>query len=330
MPRISAKSQVLQDIQTAIDATTWGYLFASSSEEEDDMEEDLEDLLDIRGVIASQRYMSRGGHGSAGRHADDSLEAYIRDYPEDAFRRLFRMQRSSFWPLVELLTNAGGAEYWKQSPPGQPRKPARPIYQQIAAGLYMLGGGGRTVADCRVNMNIGHGTIWIYAWRTIELLARLLGEYVQWPGPGQARHDRHKIFRRCIGFLDGSIIILRTKPKLDPEAYFSRKKNYGFNLQAIVDWKGRFIWASMGHTASVHDSTAFKSTDLYRNAGKKFLLEFRLFVYLYLYHVLFAQLVLVADPVFEASFHHPSFYEGSYVKLSMPLSNRALLYALVL
>ena len=266
MPRITAKSQVLQDIQTAINATTWGYLLASSSEEEDDMEADIEDLLDIRGVITSQRYISRGVHGSAGRHADDSLEAYIRGYPEDAFCWLFRMQRSSCWPLVELLSNAGGPEYWKQTP-GQPRKPARPIDQQIAAGLYMLGGGGRTVADCRVNMNIAHSTIWIYAWRTIELLARLLGEYVQWQEPEQARYDRHKIFRCCIGFLDGSIIILRTKPKLNPEAYFSRKKNYGFNLQAICDWKGRFIWASMGHTASVHDSTAFKSSDLYRNTG---------------------------------------------------------------
>jgi len=51
---------------------------------------------------------------------------------------------------------------------------------------------------------------------------------------------------------------------VDPEAYFSRKKCYGFNLQAICDWNGRFIWVSMGHTASVHDSTAFKSSQLYQ------------------------------------------------------------------
>ena len=57
---------------------------------------------------------------------------------------------------------------------------------------------------------------------------------------------------------------------VDPEAYFSRKKNYGFNLQAICDWTGKFIWVYMGHTASVHDSTAFKSTTLYNNSNSYF------------------------------------------------------------
>ena len=60
---------------------------------------------------------------------------------------------------------------------------------------------------------------------------------------------------------------------IDPEAYFSPKKNYGFNLQAICDWSGRFIWVSMGHTASVYDSTTFKSTALYRGLETYFDLE---------------------------------------------------------
>ena len=54
------------------------------------------------------------------------------------------------------------------------------------------------------------------------------------------------------------------------EAYFSRKKTYGFNIQAICDWDRKFIWAFMGHTASVHDPIAFKSSGLHRNAGKYF------------------------------------------------------------
>ena len=88
------------------------------------------------------------------------------------------MHKASFWQLVKLLTNAGGLEYWLEPKPG-PGKPSRPIYQQIVAGLYMLGRGGRTIADSCITMNIGHGIMWIYAWHTIKLLARLLGEYVQ-------------------------------------------------------------------------------------------------------------------------------------------------------
>ena len=39
-----------------------------------------------------------------------------------------------------------------------------------------------------------------------------------------------------------------------PEAYFSRKKDYGFNLQAICNWNGKFIWARVCGMASMHDS----------------------------------------------------------------------------
>ena len=262
MPRLSQKSELLEGIQTAIESTAYAYLLASSSEE-DEAEEDAGDLLIMHEAVDSERYLSRGE--SAGRHGADSLEGYIHRYPESAFLSLFRMHRRAFWQLVDVLSKAGGPDYWCQSVEVRGR-PARPIYQQIAVGLYVLGGG-MTVSKSRMLLNIGHGTTWIYAWRTIDLLARLVNEYIQWPVPAQRGNTRHAIFEHCIGFLDGTIIILRYKPMVDPEAYFSRKKNYGFNLQAVCDWNGRFIWASMGYTASAHDSTAFKSTAFYRGAA---------------------------------------------------------------
>ena len=70
--------------------------------------------------------------------------------------------------------------------------------------------------------------------------------------------------------MDGSIIILRDKPQVNPEAYFSRKKEYGINLQAVCDWNRRFIYVSMGHPAAAHDSTAFKDSRLYKNRSSYF------------------------------------------------------------
>jgi len=54
MPRISGKTQVLQDIDSEVEAIAYAYALASSSEEEDEYEEDLEDLLDIREAITSR------------------------------------------------------------------------------------------------------------------------------------------------------------------------------------------------------------------------------------------------------------------------------------
>ncbi|KAF8456859.1 hypothetical protein BDZ91DRAFT_666739, partial [Kalaharituber pfeilii] len=73
-------------------------------------------------------------------------------------------------------------------------------------------------------------------------LAQLMPEYIQWSTEAERNQKHHDIFSLCIGFLDGSNIILRDKPKNDPEAYFLQKKNYRFNLQAICNWEGRFIW----------------------------------------------------------------------------------------
>ena len=42
---ISERRQALQAIESAIEVTAWVYVLASSSEEEDELEEDLEDLL---------------------------------------------------------------------------------------------------------------------------------------------------------------------------------------------------------------------------------------------------------------------------------------------
>jgi len=96
-------------------------------------------------------------------------------------------------------------------------------------------------------LNIGKGAVLAYTWRTINLLARLVPTYIRWPHSVEHPvQSGHRVFSRCIGFLDGTNIVLRNEPTIDPEAYFSRKKNYGFNLQA---WEGRFIWVSMKHTA---------------------------------------------------------------------------------
>ena len=57
MPRVSERSQALQAIESAIEVTAWVYALALSSEEEDELEEDLKDPLTTSEVIASSRYL---------------------------------------------------------------------------------------------------------------------------------------------------------------------------------------------------------------------------------------------------------------------------------
>ncbi|KAF8421652.1 hypothetical protein EV426DRAFT_507333, partial [Tirmania nivea] len=176
----------------------------------------------------ARRYFA--ARGSAGRHhvrGISILENLIRNYPESAFLNLFRMHRTSFWMLVDLITPMWPAEPGAKTPP-------RPIYQQVAVALYVIGSvGGGGKERSRIALNISKGAVGIYMWRTLAVLSNLLPEYVRWPSVEERARcaeqrsmagGAQEIFQDCVGFLDGSIIVLRDKGQVDPEAYFFRKK----------------------------------------------------------------------------------------------------------
>ena len=135
---------------------------------------------------------------------------------------------------MQTNLKVGGDEHWRQSIGSG--APPRPVYQQVAVALYILGAGpGNTAERIRIKLNIGYGTVSLYVSRTVNLLASMACQYIQWPSK-EVRHQQwvariDEIFGGCIRYIDGSEISSRDKPKHDHETYFSRKKVYGFNLQ---------------------------------------------------------------------------------------------------
>ena len=70
------------------------------------------------------------------------------------------MGRASFWQFIYLCENTQQAvTIFQQSDEG---RPPRPIYQQIATALYILGTSGGGAERARILLDIGHGTIWEY------------------------------------------------------------------------------------------------------------------------------------------------------------------------
>ena len=174
MPRISERSQALQDINAALEIEACEYALSPLMDEPEgtSIKGYIQDLILMHDMISSTRYLFKGPKCSGGRHAGDSLEAYIHEYSDTSLLHLFRMHREYFWQLVQLLTQEGGNAYWCQANADIPRtgQPARPIYQQIAIAPNVLGGG-MTGEKCQMLLNIGYRSIWIYTWCTIDLLA---------------------------------------------------------------------------------------------------------------------------------------------------------------
>ena len=180
MPRITKKVQALRDIEHSAQIIA-GLLAFSRSNDKASIWRSLRTLLNIHTIIDSNRYLSRG---DAGRHGTDILDNIIHGFSDDRFLVMFRMHRPSFWQLVKILEEAGGAGYWDgreaaynagRRPGG---RPPRPVYQQVAVTLYMLGKAGSGAECSGVNLNIARGSITLYLWRTIKVLIKLLPDYV--------------------------------------------------------------------------------------------------------------------------------------------------------
>ncbi|KIL53860.1 hypothetical protein M378DRAFT_1068376 [Amanita muscaria Koide BX008] len=60
---------------------------------------------------------------------------------------------------------------------------------------------------------------------------------------------------------DGTIVVLYARPAMDGDAYYTRKCNYGLNLQVgNVPSSLRIVDYSHGLTGATHDATAFENT----------------------------------------------------------------------
>jgi hypothetical protein len=183
---------------------------------------------------------------------------------EDRFRVFFRMNRESFHALVLLLHD--DLIFKNQS-----RNPQAPIEIQLATALYFLGSAGASVVRGAAQLGIGEGTTRLYCDRSISALVRLLPKFVTWPRPAteEFRRMRSRVeemsgFPGCIGFLDGTDLVLRNAPSYHGETYFNRKKQYALNIQGICDSERRFTFIAGGFPASVGDASVFGSTSFFK------------------------------------------------------------------
>lgn len=174
------------------------------------------------------------------------------------------MKRESFYALAMLL---------REDPifRNHSKNPQAPIEKQLATALYFLGSSGASVVRGAAQLGIGEGTTRLYCDRTISALVRLLPRFVSWPKPTSIDFVRMRIeverasgFPGCVGFLDGTDLVLQHSPSYHGETYFNRKKQYALNLQAICDSRRKFTFVSGGFPASVSDATVFCGTSFFK------------------------------------------------------------------
>ncbi|GAB0091360.1 protein ANTAGONIST OF LIKE HETEROCHROMATIN PROTEIN 1 [Sergentomyia squamirostris] len=193
----------------------------------------------------------------------ESTWIWYRDQaPENEFRDAFRMSRSSFRKLVQLLQEdlQPRPNYISTRLPVLPEK-------QVALTLYKLTScaESRIVADV---FGIHKSTVCRYFHRVVKCINRkLMRALIHMPNEDQCQRSSREFEQlsglpQIIRAVDGSHIPI-TVPE-EGRKDFMNRKNYGsIILQATVDQNIKFIDCSVKYPGSCHDAYAFKNSFLF-------------------------------------------------------------------
>jgi len=120
--------------------------------------------------------------------------------------------------------------------------PQAPVQTQLAVTLYRLGryGNGASVADIARTAGISEGSVENYTNHCIDAIEDLHNIFVR-PLTQEEKEIEKKWMDEHLGFqgswrdgwimFDGTIVVLYSRPGLHGDAYYTRKGNYGLNLQ---------------------------------------------------------------------------------------------------
>ena len=239
--------------------------------------------LDIIRLIRSTRYLNPRTH--VPRNNPSSLDLvweYMADPAQhERFQHMLRVSPFVFQVLVELI---------KDHPifHNNSNNPQAPVETQLAVTLFRMGrfGNAASLEDIAREAGCSEGTVELYTERCFTAILSLHDTFVR-PLTEEEKEREKEWIDEHVGFkglwregwvmYDGTIVVLYARPGFDGDAYYTRKCNYGLNLQVFISHSlPAFIYElyqvgnvpsnlrvvdySLGFTGSIHDATAFEHT----------------------------------------------------------------------
>ncbi|KAF7321839.1 DDE Tnp4 domain-containing protein [Mycena kentingensis (nom. inval.)] len=185
------------------------------------------------------------------------------------FENMLRMSPYCFDVLLQLI----------QDHPiftNNSNNPQAPVEEQLAVTLYRMGryGNGASVQDIARTAGCSEGSVENFTNRVFTAIESLHDLFVR-PLTEEEKDREKQWVEDSLGFgglwregwimYDGTIVPLFTKPALNGQGYYTRKSNYGLNVQiGNTPSNLRIVDYSIGHTGSAHDQLAFEGTAAYR------------------------------------------------------------------
>ena len=211
-------------------------------------------------LVSSQRYL-----GPRLRVPKDHgfLHTVLLNLDEDRWRQEIRMSKEAFCHLADHL--ATNKVFHNRA-----FRQQKPIELQLMVALYRLGGDGRNASVGKISRHFGvaEGTVELYTRRSMAAILSLEKQLVKWPSAQEKLAIEERIFDKsgfpdCIGFVDGTLIVLDKRPTMAGSDYFSHKSKYGLSAQVVCDDQRKIINVFAGFCGSAHDNRVFRNSRLH-------------------------------------------------------------------
>ncbi|KYN02346.1 Putative nuclease HARBI1 [Cyphomyrmex costatus] len=206
------------------------HLIASDSDSDSESEEEIESLLIMTFYKKCLMLHAR---------CANYVENVVPLYTDIEFKMHFRMKRSTFQFLLELLK----PQLCKQSKEFG-RHPISPEKQLLIAIWTMVTSNSyRCVSD---RFDVGKATAWRSVQRVVNALYANVTKFIRWPTREKAEKtietiQRNQTFPGVIGAIDGTHIKI-TAPKDHHDSYINRKGFHSIQLQVSYFCFYRFIY----------------------------------------------------------------------------------------
>jgi hypothetical protein len=188
------------------------------------------------------------------------------------FHRSYRMSPASFDILVGIL----GTTLVINPTKSYARSKAGPIIPEIRLHCLMRYLAGGSYLDICTLVSIPHSTFYYILWKTcdaindcpqLEFSLPCTEAELNEASAGFEGISCQGIMRGCIGAIDGWLCPIQSPPTSvvgNVKTYFSgHYQRHGFNIQAIVDHLGRFLYIAVAAPGSQPDINAFNRTCLH-------------------------------------------------------------------
>lgn len=276
MPRVSHKQQHIRRLQSlqlsAMKHSRLLKLLGVSSVASEELVQCCR-VLTIR--ARNNRYLGRGCYRKRTPKWEIYLNTDHRDSITDTeFLFYFRVTRQCFWSMVNLIKDHEVFQRVNSDSRGALPKPAE---HQLLVLLRYYGTEGNACTSVAIGgfFGIASGAVDNCRESALAALLSLEPQTCFWPDEEERKQIAQRIkdkwlFPHCVGFIDGTLLPLASRPLIHGENYLSRKKFYAVVMLVVCDDVGRILYYHVGWPGSVHDNRVWRNCSLFRKCGDRF------------------------------------------------------------